>query len=111
MVPAGLIPALLVQHRPPRRPQARRARAASPAPLARDRLITRRALERALAARAPFEPRALVIRTLPNPADKRTRTTPHDTPPYLSREAAELLVERGIAAPDRRSALDRPRAR
>jgi arylformamidase len=45
---------------------------------------------------AHFEPRALIIRTLPNPPDKQHRNYSDSTPPYLSREAAELLIERGI---------------
>ncbi len=93
MVPAGLIPALLVSIAPEAAQAAREG--SEPAPLAHDRLITRRALERGW-GRAPFEARALVIRTLPNPPEKRTRDYSADTPPYLSREAAELLVERGI---------------
>jgi len=44
----------------------------------------------------PFEPRALIIRTLPNIPTKRHQDYSDSTPPYLSREAAELLVERGI---------------
>jgi arylformamidase len=47
-------------------------------------------------ASPPFEPRALVIRTLPNQPDKQHRNYSDSTPPYLSREAAELLIERGI---------------
>ena len=37
-----------------------------------------------------------MIRTLPNGPDKRTRDYSGSTPPYLSREAAQLLVVRGI---------------
>ncbi|MGH8323766.1 MAG: cyclase family protein, partial [Steroidobacteraceae bacterium] len=62
-----------------------------------DLLITRRALERSwLKVAAPFEPRAVVIRTLPNRTGKRHQDYSNATPPYLSREAAELLIERGI---------------
>jgi kynurenine formamidase len=50
----------------------------------------------ARAAAAPFNPRALVIRTLPNQPDKQHQDYSASTPPYLSREAAELLIERGI---------------
>src|SRR4029077_6354046 len=68
-----------------------------PAPHPGDRLITRRALEnRWPATTAPLEPRALVIRTLPNRPDKQHQDYSDSTPPYLSREAAELLIERGI---------------
>jgi arylformamidase len=66
------------------------------APRASDRLITRRALERGWPASAPFEAQALLIRTLPNTADKRTRDYSAETPPYLSQQAAQLLVSRGI---------------
>ena len=41
-------------------------------------------------------PRAAVLRTLPNGADKARRDYTGSTPPYLSREAAEFLVARGI---------------
>ncbi len=61
-----------------------------------DRLITRRALERGWPASAPFEAQALLIRTLPNTADKRARDYSSATPPYLSQEAVRLLVSRGI---------------
>ena len=45
---------------------------------------------------AAFEPRALIIRTLPNQPDKQHQNYSDSTPPYLSREAAGLLLERGI---------------
>ena len=45
---------------------------------------------------APFEPLVLVLRTLPNTPTKRHQDYSDSTAPYLSREAAELLVERGI---------------
>jgi kynurenine formamidase len=44
----------------------------------------------------PFQPRAVVIRTLPNDTDKIRRDYTGSNPPYLSREAAEFLVARGI---------------
>ena len=37
-----------------------------------------------------------MIRTLPNEPAKRTRDYTETTPPYLTREAAQYLVERGI---------------
>jgi arylformamidase len=43
-----------------------------------------------------FAPRALVLRTLPNSPDKQHQDYTDQTPPYLSREAASLLVEHGI---------------
>ena len=47
-------------------------------------------------ADTPFAPTALVIRTLPNTPDKRVRDYSGQIPPYLSQEAAQLLVERGV---------------
>jgi kynurenine formamidase len=91
VVPAGFLPAILVSVTP----EAAGLEAGAPEPAAHDRLVTRRALERAW-QRAPFEPRALIIRTLPNSPGKRTRDYSGTTPAYLSREAAQLLVERGI---------------
>ena len=93
VVPAGLLPALLVSVKPETAGGC--LESTDPAPHPSDRLITRRALERAW-GRAPYEARALIVRTLPNPADKRTRDYSGQVPPYLSREAAQLLVERAI---------------
>ena len=94
VVPAGFLPALLLSV------TAEAAGAAGegsePAPRPNDRLITRRALERGWPASAPFEAQALLIRTLPNTADKRARDYSSATPPYLSQEAVRLLVSRGI---------------
>jgi kynurenine formamidase len=94
VVPAGFLPALLLSV------TAEAAGAAGegsdPAPQANDRLITRRALERAWPVSAPFEARSLLIRTLPNAADKGTRDYNAATPPYLSQQAAQLLISRGI---------------
>lgn len=91
--PAGLVPALVVSVTP--EPAAVAREGTDPQPGAQDRLVTRRALEHAW-PRAPFEARALVVRTLPNPAAKKTRDYSGNTAPYLSREAAQFLVERGI---------------
>ncbi len=66
-----------------------------PAPHARDLLITRRALEARLAPRCAFEARALSC-ARSQPSAKRTRDYSGQAPPFLSREAAQLLVERGI---------------
>jgi kynurenine formamidase len=93
VAPLGLLPALLVTVDP----EAAGAEGSDPAPSARDLLVTRRALERAWPQRLPLEPRALIVRTQPNRADKRTHDYSADTPPYLTREAARLLIERGIA--------------
>lgn len=39
---------------------------------------------------------AVIIRTLPNLADKKSRQYSHTNPPYLLREAAEFLADRGV---------------
>lgn len=93
VAPAGLLPALLVSVTP--EPAGAALEGTDPAPAAHDRLVTRRALEHGW-QRAPFEARALIIRTLPNSPTKKTRDYSGSTAPYLSREAAQLLVERGI---------------
>ena len=92
VVPAGLLPAVLLSVIP----EAPGAESSDPVPQAGDRLITRRALEQAWPQRVPFVPRAVVIRTLPNGPEKRTRDYTGQTPPYLSQEAAQLLVSRGV---------------
>ena len=92
VVPAGPVPAVLLSVAP----EAAGDEGSEPAPQPADRLITRRALERAWPAAVPFAPRALVIRTLPNDPGKRTRDYTAQIPPYLSQEAAALLVSRGI---------------
>jgi kynurenine formamidase len=94
VVPAGFLPALLLSVTAEAAGAA--AESSEPAPLANDRLITRRALERGWPVNAPFEAQALLIRTLPNAADKRARDYGAEPPPYLSQEAAQLLVSRGI---------------
>jgi arylformamidase len=93
VAPLGLLPALLVSVAA----EAAGAEGSDPAPRSGDLLVTRRALERAWPARAPFEARALIVRTLPNHADKRLHDYSAETPPYLTREAAQLLTARGIA--------------
>jgi len=102
VAPLGFIPAVLVTIEPAKASSS--GEVTDPTPHPDDQLITRQALEKSwLAAtaasrntRAHFEPRALVIRTLPNRPDKQHRDYSDSTPPYLSREAAELLIERGI---------------
>ena len=99
VVPLGLIPALLVSLEPA--PARASGEGTEPVPKPTDLLITRQSLEKSWAAAtpasgAPFQPRALVIRTLPNSVTKQHQDYTNQTPPYLSREAAELLVERGI---------------
>ena len=94
VVPTGLVPALLLSVTP--EAAAVGGESTAPAPAAGDLLISARALAAAWPAASPFEARALVIRTLPNTADKRARDYTLASPPYLSREAAQLLVSRGI---------------
>jgi arylformamidase len=109
--PAGLVPALLLSVEPqtvasrksgegPTESPSENAGAgesSEPPPQPGDRLITARALERSWPRSTPFTPRALIVRTLPNDPDKRTRDYTGQNPPYLSQEAAQLLVARGIA--------------
>lgn len=94
VVPLGLIPALLVSVSPERASDS--PEGTDPLPAPGDLLITAAALERAWPKALPFEPAALIIRTLPNTADKRSRDYTGLVPPYLSREAAELLLARAI---------------
>jgi kynurenine formamidase len=101
VVPMGLLPAVLLTVTPeqatPGAPESAANRAAP-----EDLIITRRLLESAWpGAHAPkaqlaAAPLAAVIRTLPNDAAKRRRDYTGGTAPYLSAEAARLLVERGI---------------
>jgi arylformamidase len=94
VIPAGLLPALLVTIEPA---QAQgQLETTDPAPEPGDTLITRQAIERSWPKILPLEPQALIIRTLPNAADKVRRDYTNSSPPYLTREAAEFLVARGI---------------
>lgn len=94
IVPRRLLSALLVSVAPVAADQT--AEGSDPAPRAGDTLVTRGALQSAWPAKLPFEPRALVIRTLPNDPGKRTRDYTDATAPYLTREAAQYLVARDI---------------
>jgi arylformamidase len=94
LAPAGLVPAVLLSVTP--EPAAEAREDSDPAPGAGDLLVTRRALERAWPAGAPFGARAVVMRTLPNPVAKAQRDYTAGNAAYLSRPAARLLVERGI---------------
>jgi kynurenine formamidase len=94
VIPLGLLPALLLSVTPEAADAA--LESSEPAPLSGDRLITRRALQRAWPLHPPFAPQALALRTLPNDAAKRTRDWSAANPAYLSQEAAQLLVSRGI---------------
>ena len=94
LVPRDLLPALLLSAEPV--PSGQTAESSDPRPQTADRLVTRDALQAAWPAELPFTPRAIVIRTLPNEPAKRARDYTGTTPPYLTREAAQHLVERGI---------------
>ncbi|SDX04409.1 cyclase family protein [Flavobacterium degerlachei] len=58
-----------------------------------DFVITKAAIENALNGK---KPEAIVIRTLPNDADKVSRKYSHTDPPFLAEEAALFLRESGI---------------
>jgi arylformamidase len=92
VTPSGLVPAVLLSVCP----EPPGGEGSEPAPQPLDRLITRRAIERAWPPAVPFVPYAVVIRTLPNAADKRARDYTGEIPPYLSQEAAADLVGRGV---------------
>jgi arylformamidase len=94
IVPTGPVPALLVTLTP--EPAATCGEDTLPSPKAGDRLVTRAALRAAWPADLPFPPRALVIRTLPNPSGKAAHDPGAAPPPYLSQQAASELVARGI---------------
>lgn len=97
VTPLGLVPALLMSVTP--EPAGASREDSTPTPHSGDRLITRRALEQGWGswpADLPFRPQALIVRTLPNDAGKRTRDYSENAPAFLSRQAAELVVERGI---------------
>lgn len=58
-----------------------------------DFVITKEAVEHALKGKRP---EAIVIRTLPNDADKVSRKYSHTDPPFLAEDAALFLRESGI---------------
>jgi kynurenine formamidase len=92
VAPQEFLGALLLTVTPER--AAASGESSDPAPHADDVLITRRLLQAAWPAALPFTPRALVVRTLPNLPGK---SHPGGAvPPFLSREAGQWLVERGI---------------
>ena len=94
VAPLGLLPAVLVSVEPVNRADGE---GTEPNPQPGDFLVTRRALARGWTdIEPPFAPRALVLRTLPNHPDKRHQDYSNQTPPYLTREAAQWLVERDI---------------
>ena len=96
VIPIGLLPALLLSIEPVS--AAASSESTEPAPQKGDRLVTGAALEAAWPKSLPGSPRALVIRTSSARAASAGSTSPAQPmpPPYLSREAATLLVQRGI---------------
>jgi kynurenine formamidase len=94
VVPRTLLPAVLLSVTPQRATDT--TDNSVPAPQPEDLLITRQAIERAWPEAPAFAPRALVLRTLPNDALKRTRDYCSDPAAYLSLQAAALLVGRDI---------------
>jgi hypothetical protein len=78
VIPPGLLPALLVTIEPV--DAQAQLETTEPAPQHGDTLITRRALESGWPKSLPFQPQALVIRTLPNEADKVRRDYTDSTP-------------------------------
>ena len=94
VIPVGFLKALLVTVTPT--PADRTGESSRPTPQAGDLLITSAALARAWPAGLPFEPQALVVRTLPNSIRKRTRDYRSQPAAFLSLPAATLMVTRGI---------------
>jgi kynurenine formamidase len=94
IVPRGLLPALLLSVSPV--PSEQTTESTDPAPHPDDCVVTREALLSGWPAEPPFAPRALVIRTNPNEPAKRARDYTEVTPPYLTRQAALYIIERGI---------------
>jgi kynurenine formamidase len=91
----GLCLALLVSVRP--EVAARSGESSDPPPAPDDLLVTAGALARACAEHLALSPRALVVRTLPSSVERMSHRYAGEAPaPYLSREAAGWLVERGI---------------
>lgn len=93
-VPTGMLPAALLSVQPEN--AANTTESTDPVPSPSDRLITAAALERNWPKPLPFMPRALVLRTIPNDPGKQTRDYSGFVPPYLTREAAQLIVARQI---------------
>jgi len=101
VVPAGWMACELVSVSPRAAADGLQGESTDPAPHPADRLITRRALEQAWPVHPLVPPRALVVRTMsaaPSARDDAPPPTRDDAPlpAYLTREAAQLLVERGI---------------
>jgi arylformamidase len=94
VAPRELLPALLVSVLPETTAQC--GESSEPAPGSNAHLISRRALDAAWPAAGPFAPLALIVRTLPNDPRKTHRNYRREPAAFLSREAAEFIVARGI---------------
>jgi kynurenine formamidase len=94
VAPTGMLTAALISVRPI--DAGASGETSSPPPQAGDHFITRSALAARWPKQTLFHPKVLVIRTLPNEADKRSRDYTQHPAAYLSREAAEFLVMRGV---------------
>ncbi|RMH84182.1 MAG: hypothetical protein D6681_16630 [Calditrichaeota bacterium] len=84
-----LVPATLITVEPVRGEETPESYA--PPKAAEDILITRQALEAALASAEPAFLTAVIIRTRPNDPGKRSRNYLQEPPPYFSREAMAYL--------------------
>ena len=88
----SLSPALVLSV--PVYPASECGESADPTPLDDDQLVTARALGQALGRSASEPPKALLIRTLPNGSEKRTRDYAAGAiPPFLSLQAIDLLLD------------------
>jgi hypothetical protein len=94
-LPGGVQLALLVTVEPA--PAEHSGEDTDPRPAPGDRLVTAAALERAAVRHAGPRPAALVVRTAAGDGPHREYRGPAPAP-YLSRQAAAWLVERGIEA-------------
>ena len=94
VVPRGLLPAVVVSVVP--EPASESSESTDPQPYATDALITKRRLRAAWPMTRMVDPVAVIVRTLPNDATKRTRNYTDLVPPYLTREAVQWLVEKRI---------------
>ncbi|MEO7773631.1 MAG: cyclase family protein [Steroidobacteraceae bacterium] len=94
VVPTELLPALLVSVTPVLATQT--LEDSLPLPQEGDLLVTRAALSAAWPTGLPWQPRALLIRTLPNGIEKQGRNYAQARAPYLTRQAVNDLVIRGI---------------
>ena len=61
-----------------------------------DKLITRKSLENCFSNLETFDFDALIIRTLPNDAGKKTRRYMEDLPPFFSTEAINFIAASGV---------------